>query len=149
MEIDRSVCLERDGEEHAFDVREPLRLILGIAADKGPPAAADRPFIFGIDVEGHLRGERERRADRRAEGRVGARQAGVRIADAGADAEAVDRPRGDFQLEAFAFRVAGIAERAERSEEHTSELQSLMRISYAVFRLKKKTQHRSLTLLIY
>src|SRR3546814_2472119 len=108
MEIDRSVRLERDGEEHAFDVREPLRLILGIAADKGPPAAADRPFIFGIDVEGHLRGERERRADRRAEGRVGARQAGVRIADAG------------------------------RSEEHTSELQSLMRISYAVFSLKKK-----------
>src|SRR3546814_10421068 len=29
---------------------------------------------------------------------------------------------------------------AHRSEEHTSELQSLMRISYAVFCLKKKTQ---------
>src|SRR3546814_3724786 len=29
-----------------------------------------------------------------------------------------------------------------RSEEHTSELQSLMRISYAVFCLKKKTQHK-------
>src|SRR3546814_9376761 len=28
-----------------------------------------------------------------------------------------------------------------RSEEHTSELQSLMRISYAVFRLKKKNKH--------
>src|SRR3546814_3549836 len=28
-----------------------------------------------------------------------------------------------------------------RSEEHTSELQSLMRISYAVFCLKKKTQN--------
>src|SRR3546814_4998133 len=28
-----------------------------------------------------------------------------------------------------------------RSEEHTSELQSLMRSSYAVFCLKKKTQH--------
>src|SRR3546814_1551998 len=28
----------------------------------------------------------------------------------------------------------------DRSEEHTSELQSLMRISYAVFCLKKKTQ---------
>src|SRR3546814_9602746 len=27
----------------------------------------------------------------------------------------------------------------KRSEEHTSELQSLMRITYAVFRLKKKT----------
>src|SRR3546814_6706563 len=31
---------------------------------------------------------------------------------------------------------------AERSEEHTSELQSLMRISYAVFCLKKKKHHR-------
>src|SRR3546814_4422751 len=30
------------------------------------------------------------------------------------------------------------ARRVERSEEHTSELQSLMRISYAVFCLKKK-----------
>src|SRR3546814_3275675 len=37
----------------------------------------------------------------------------------------------------------------ERSEEHTSELQSLMRISYAVFCLKKKnnkTNHRKKTL---
>src|SRR3546814_4985467 len=30
--------------------------------------------------------------------------------------------------------------RGKRSEEHTSELQSLMRISYAVFCLKKKTK---------
>src|SRR3546814_5930222 len=37
----------------------------------------------------------------------------------------------------FAFRAA-----QERSEEHTSELQSLMRLSYAVFCLKKKnTKH--------
>src|SRR3546814_1856169 len=33
----------------------------------------------------------------------------------------------------------GVEELARRSEEHTSELQSLMRISYAVFCLKKKT----------
>src|SRR3546814_3607450 len=32
---------------------------------------------------------------------------------------------------------------AGRSEEHTSELQSLMRISYAVFCLKKKTKHKT------
>src|SRR3546814_3683918 len=32
----------------------------------------------------------------------------------------------------------GVIEAFERSEEHTSELQSLMRISYAVFCLKKK-----------
>src|SRR3546814_3398057 len=31
---------------------------------------------------------------------------------------------------------------AVRSEEHTSELQSLMRISYAVFCLKKKNKHK-------
>src|SRR3546814_4379887 len=35
--------------------------------------------------------------------------------------------------------------REERSEEHTSELQSLMRISYAVFCLKKKTNKYSMT----
>src|SRR3546814_10724169 len=32
-----------------------------------------------------------------------------------------------------------------RSEEHTSELQSLMRISYAVFCLKKKTKYETAT----
>src|SRR3546814_8099040 len=35
------------------------------------------------------------------------------------------------------LKVSG---QARRSEEHTSELQSLMRISYAVFCLKKKTR---------
>src|SRR3546814_8076806 len=34
----------------------------------------------------------------------------------------------------------GVASPTSRSEEHTSELQSLMRISYAVFCLKKKKQ---------
>src|SRR3546814_1621559 len=33
----------------------------------------------------------------------------------------------------------------QRSEEHTSELQSLMRISYAVFCLKKKKKHKITT----
>src|SRR3546814_10085771 len=44
-----------------------------------------------------------------------------------------DRPRNKI-----------VFQRAVRSEEHTSELQSLMRISYAVFCLKKKkkTQNR-------
>src|SRR3546814_4026187 len=45
-------------------------------------------------------------------------------------------------------RIAAFTRRAVlylefRSEEHTSELQSLMRISYAVFCLKKKTQTKS------
>src|SRR3546814_2579228 len=47
----------------------------------------------------------------------------------------------------FAFPPSGYTERGgigcvERSEEHTSELQSLMRISYAVFCLKKKKNRR-------
>src|SRR3546814_4011501 len=48
-----------------------------------------------------------------------------------------------------------VANSCRRSEEHTSELQSLMRISYAVFCLKKKTQiknnltHHNLTTLRY
>src|SRR3546814_2412847 len=36
------------------------------------------------------------------------------------------------------FGIVGPANMPKRSEEHTSELQSLMRISYAVFCLKKK-----------
>src|SRR3546814_9691782 len=41
--------------------------------------------------------------------------------------------------------AAGVAPwgRSPRSEEHTSELQSLMRISYAVFCLKKKTKNKT------
>src|SRR3546814_3373110 len=46
------------------------------------------------------------------------------------------RHRGAID-EAQADLLAG-AEQPGRSEEHTSELQSLMRISYAVFCLKKK-----------
>src|SRR3546814_7831141 len=40
-------------------------------------------------------------------------------------------------MEEMKFDMGGAA---GRSEEHTSELQSLMRISYAVFCLKKKTK---------
>src|SRR3546814_4112564 len=38
------------------------------------------------------------------------------------------------------FHTVRFASDGSRSEEHTSELQSLMRISYAVFCLKKKTK---------
>src|SRR3546814_2155662 len=71
-------------------------------------------------------------------------------------AEAVQQgqPGGDLQVvvDALGEAVAGIDQDAvagdpgrlgggdPRSEEHTSELQSLMRISYAVFCLNKKTQ---------
>src|SRR3546814_1350802 len=50
---------------------------------------------------------------------------------------ALDRIEADLRQPALP-----VARRADRSEEHTSELQSLMRISYAVFCLKKKTKHQ-------
>src|SRR3546814_6011489 len=46
-----------------------------------------------------------------------------------------DFDKGDLEAAVAEFRRR---ERRYRSEEHTSELQSLMRISYAVFCLKKK-----------
>src|SRR3546814_2315583 len=62
-----------------------------------------------------------------------------------------DDPDGALKIELLPFRMAKLARTDKdvrcnlqrlfgeaRSEEHTSELQSLMRISYAVFCLKKK-----------
>src|SRR3546814_9054848 len=72
------------------------------------------------------------------------------LGDAGAEDEEALRPRlGDGEV--ADDLAGGIQHRREhqaafsrhaigRSEEHTSELQSLMRISYAVFCLKKKTK---------
>src|SRR3546814_5991706 len=50
--------------------------------------------------------------------------------------------RRSLRLRRFHKQISAIARCAVRSEEHTSELQSLMRISYAVFCLKKKTNTR-------
>src|SRR3546814_3077234 len=56
--------------------------------------------------------------------------------DAGETASCVGMQGGSWQCP---------IERASRSEEHTSELQSLMRISYAVFCLKKKNKSKRMT----
>src|SRR3546814_5016671 len=60
------------------------------------------------------------------------------------DPEARDRAKlelirleGSQEMEALKTQLSAIV----RSEEHTSELQSLMRISYAVFCLKKKKKY--------
>src|SRR3546814_3451783 len=52
-------------------------------------------------------------------------------------------PAADAELQPAAADEVGRrgTARTARSEEHTSELQSLMRISYAVFCLKKKKKH--------
>src|SRR3546814_4910658 len=52
-------------------------------------------------------------------------------------------PRISLLPSATACRAAAAAPSAVRSEEHTSELQSLMRTSYAVFCLNKKTRNNT------
>src|SRR3546814_2428148 len=104
-----------------------------------PPAArlagllrrrADRqPVARGRVAQPHR--QRAQPPDARAGGAAGPAAAGAKVA----------RRRPDPGRAA----AAG-ADRAARSEEHTSELQSLMRISYAVFCLKKKKQYLITTL---
>src|SRR3546814_6010806 len=59
------------------------------------------------------------------------------------------QPQGKaFPSRAFhvgSIRFQSAARWLPRSEEHTSELQSLMRISYAVFCLKQKKKHNNTT----
>src|SRR3546814_1368048 len=69
-----------------------------------------------------------------------------------AAAQASGRERYRGFVESLGRRMetgASLARELYRSEEHTSELQSLMRISYAVFCLKKKTnkenKHKNLS----
>src|SRR3546814_1738321 len=62
------------------------------------------------------------------------------------DREAVDGSYLDMAtVRAISARITGMTYAERRSEEHTSELQSLMRNSYAVFCLKKKKPHNNKT----
>src|SRR3546814_7580068 len=112
-------------EEERHRVRRRARVVAG---DEG----IDR---FELVDEAVGEQEIERAVDGRRRGGTCALAAGV---VAGAD---------QFKQVVGLDRLAGVgdqpeharADRRQRSEEHTSELQSLMRISYAVFCLKKKT----------
>src|SRR3546814_2141989 len=66
-----------------------------------------------------------------------------RIAQLAIACEADKRGRAGLQDEPYPQRAELLRLHAARSEEHTSELQSLMRISYAVFCLKKKNKQRT------
>src|SRR3546814_5412031 len=88
---------------------------------------------------------------RRADNRVGNEEERELIALIGSEVDrlaalldrllspAPPRPHAPLNIHAVLERVLRLAE-SDRSEEHTSELQSLMRISYAVFCLQKTTQ---------
>src|SRR3546814_2443458 len=88
---------------------------------------------------------REQCGDRRERrlGVIAARLHNHLVAERGAEREQCDGASRIAALVAFHQMHVGLetARRFARSEEHTSELQSLMRISYAVFCLKKKIKH--------
>src|SRR3546814_7373922 len=80
-------------------------------------------------------GTRRRRPGREVFGDGSARRGAAALFACGAD-----RFRRAFRSAAWLHPISVVP---ARSEEHTSELQSLMRISYAVFCLKKKKKEKT------
>src|SRR3546814_1693986 len=101
----------------------------------------------GLADDGHARAARATQAEQASRKYLGfVAQIGIaqhRVQFTATVIEVVAR----FSLGGILERFDKIAEsfepNGERSEEHTSELQSLMRISYAVFCLKKKNNKTS------
>src|SRR3546814_3408998 len=98
-----------------------------------PQASAGRTVFDGALKPPSLGQDTRRRSDRMASGQGVKRRRDSRLSD---DAISPGRHRPILHLR----DGIGSTSKARRSEEHTSELQSLMRISYAVFCLKNKTK---------
>src|SRR3546814_7609626 len=98
-------------------------------------------FRSGRDARPRVHAELDRRAARRRRRAAGGRRPLARLRQVAATG-AQGRPRHRALRYGDGPRAGAAAHRAvARSEEHTSELQSLMRISYAVFCLKKKNSN--------
>src|SRR3546814_4970653 len=105
--------------------------MVGVAGDAVEQRGANRPSRGG-----RYRDPRRERSGRKDRGAVPAT-----LREVGADAvRAADEKAGGIERVEFGIKV--VEADADRSEEHTSELQSLMRISYAVFCLKKKKKNQ-------
>src|SRR3546814_9200472 len=114
---------------------------------------SDRARGAGNDVVEHIGGPTPESADilGRIDDRIGravgqARQIEARIEDPDVREARAPAREGNERVGIERQPLVGeqVGERA-RSEEHTSELQSLMRISYAVFCLEKKKQQEKQT----
>src|SRR3546814_8968067 len=104
-----------------------------------PPRLSSDLLFFVLEYYGHTR-------TRLLNGGLGKWRREGRALTAEVPAIAPKRfvPRARRDLAATAEEVKTSLGKEERSEEHTSELQPLMRISYAVFCLKKKTTKRKI-----
>src|SRR3546814_1744906 len=116
-----------------------LRDVRDVARDGGNLFVA-QALVGGHDADAAANGRADLvfRRLQRVEARAD-RAGGAGISQGVADA-AGRRGLGRELMKAKLAITLGKTYRQERSEEHTSELQSLMRISYAVFCLKKKKQ---------
>src|SRR3546814_4346913 len=105
--------------DREYGGREPDQPRGHLAVERGKPLEAPVEAV----EEGH---ERSRQGDRRSDGNGGNR----------CQSQAASRFRCGSTI--IQRRRCGASPLYHRSEEHTSELQSLMRSSYAVFCLKNK-----------
>src|SRR3546814_1566362 len=135
---------ERHEVENLFVLHDsvPVRVGRRDADAARVEAAAFEAFrVAGVEIVVRRRLEADRGAGRELLEIGGAGEVGLK-GDQRAAAAEEGRAAADEHLAENVGRalVPGIAAtERDRSEEHTSELQSLMRISYAVFCLKKKT----------
>src|SRR3546814_5557459 len=130
--------------------REPLRRLRVMSNAAAETSVPETPWSRRATVRVWLMPRRPRPADSGKGWRGEARDNPAFAMEPGAVARRVHgaracrargRRRGDGHGDRRPQRAAGQRRRDPcRSEEHTSELQSLMRISYAVFCLKKKTR---------
>src|SRR3546814_3020205 len=116
--------------------RTQKSLLFGACGFKSRPG---HPAPFAVDQSS----DRPRSADQLHAGPVALDVDRCYVRAGHVDAEELRDGRQEDRVEAQQQRVDESAHHGpegERSEEHTSELQSLMRISYAVFCLKKKNK---------
>src|SRR3546814_5796390 len=108
-------------------------LLLHLAADPGEDVVADAPQLAAGRPGVHLEHRRALQVVQIVEGVGDGRSAGDHAV------------RGQHQDRLAVHLRRHASSSANRSEEHTSELQSLMRISYAVFCLHKKNTIPTIT----
>src|SRR3546814_10121493 len=103
------------------------------------------PYATSFRSPGYCSISRSRGSSTAARARRSHRRQQRTDSDEGERDRAVGDAVRDKDIVTLEQRAAAIDDVGDRSEEHTSELQSLMRISYAVFCLKKKNTQNIIT----
>src|SRR3546814_9361447 len=113
--------------DQANDALDLRRIVAGAGVDAAFAEAVEPQDAIGVHHDLDDGGVGQRRGDARSHSCAEHRAA------------AICGKRVGHGWASMMFWVSSV----RRSEEHTSELQSLMRISYAVFCLKKKKNHKT------